>query len=108
MPDENGLDLMPRIRKLRPELRVIVMSAQNTLLTAVQGGRARRLRIPAQAVRPATSWCRSSNRALSAPAASMPRGSQPPEADERLPLIGRSPAMQEIYRADRPADGAPT
>ena len=36
MPDENGLDLVPRIRKLRPELRVIVMSAQNTLLTAVK------------------------------------------------------------------------
>ena len=36
MPDENGLDLLPRIRKLRPELRVIVMSAQNTLLTAVK------------------------------------------------------------------------
>ncbi|HER20050.1 MAG TPA: response regulator, partial [Chromatiales bacterium] len=36
MPDENGLDLVPRIRKLRPDLRVIVMSAQNTLLTAVR------------------------------------------------------------------------
>ena len=36
MPDENGLDLIPRIRKLRPNLRVIVMSAQNTLLTAVK------------------------------------------------------------------------
>src|ERR1700726_2391639 len=36
MPDENGLDLIPRIKKLRPELRVIVMSAQNTLLTAVK------------------------------------------------------------------------
>ena len=36
MPDENGLDLMPRISKLRPDLRVIVMSAQNTLLTAVK------------------------------------------------------------------------
>src|SRR3954451_1733122 len=36
MPDENGLDLVPRIRKVRPELRVIVMSAQNTLLTAVK------------------------------------------------------------------------
>ena len=36
MPDENGLDLLPRIRKLRPELRIIVMSAQNTLLTAVK------------------------------------------------------------------------
>lgn len=36
MPDENGLDLLPRIRKLRPELRVVVMSARNTLLTAVK------------------------------------------------------------------------
>src|ERR1700735_3561717 len=36
MPDENGLDLIPRIKKLRPDLRVIVMSAQNTLLTAVK------------------------------------------------------------------------
>jgi Response regulator containing CheY-like receiver, AAA-type ATPase, and DNA-binding domains len=32
MPDENGLDLVPRIRKLRPDLRIIVMSAQSTLL----------------------------------------------------------------------------
>ncbi len=36
MPDENGLDLIPRIKKVRPELRVIVMSAQNTLMTAVK------------------------------------------------------------------------
>ena len=36
MPDENGLDLIPRIRKIRPDLRVIVMSAQTTLLTAVK------------------------------------------------------------------------
>ncbi|MGC8469343.1 MAG: response regulator, partial [Acetobacteraceae bacterium] len=35
MPDENGLDLVPRIRRVRPDLRVIVMSAQSTLLTAV-------------------------------------------------------------------------
>ena len=36
MPDENGLDLIPRIRKLRPDLRIIVMSAQSTLLTAIR------------------------------------------------------------------------
>src|SRR5579871_1143048 len=36
MPDEDGLDLLPRIKRLRPELRIIVMSAQNTLLTAVK------------------------------------------------------------------------
>ncbi|WP_284223796.1 response regulator, partial [Brevundimonas denitrificans] len=36
MPDENGLDLLPRIKKIRPELPIIVMSAQNTLLTAIK------------------------------------------------------------------------
>src|ERR1700704_4838409 len=36
MPDENGLDLLPRIKRLRPELRVVVMSAQTTLMTAVK------------------------------------------------------------------------
>src|SRR5215467_9510511 len=36
MPDENGLDLIPRIKRVRPDLRVIVMSAQSTLLTAVK------------------------------------------------------------------------
>jgi len=37
MPDENGLDLLPRIKKIRPDMRIIVLSAQNTLLTAVKG-----------------------------------------------------------------------
>jgi two-component system nitrogen regulation response regulator GlnG len=36
MPDENGHDLIPRIQKVRPELRIIVMNAQSTLLTAVK------------------------------------------------------------------------
>ena len=36
MPDENGLDLIPRIRKIRPNLRILVISAQNTLLMAVK------------------------------------------------------------------------
>ena len=35
MPDENAFDLIPRIKKLRPELPIIVMSAQNTLMTAL-------------------------------------------------------------------------
>ena len=41
MPDENGLDLVPRIRRIRPEMPVIVMSAQSTLTTAVQAAQAR-------------------------------------------------------------------
>src|SRR5215213_149852 len=98
MPDENGLDLVPRIRKLRPDLRIIVMSAQSTLLTAVRAterGAFEYLPKPFDL----NELISVVNRALSAPAASMPRGAHPPEESERLPLIGRSTAMQEIYRA---------
>src|SRR5215210_2495439 len=35
MPDENAFDLLPRLKKVRPELPIIVMSAQNTLMTAI-------------------------------------------------------------------------
>ncbi|MHA1560159.1 MAG: response regulator, partial [Alphaproteobacteria bacterium] len=30
MPDENVFDLLPRIKRVRPDLPIIVMSAQNT------------------------------------------------------------------------------
>jgi two-component system nitrogen regulation response regulator GlnG len=97
MPDENGLDLIPRIKRLRPELRVVVMSAQSTLMTAVkatQRGAFEYLPKPFD-LRELLSVV---GRALATP--SEPTFS-PPEAkdtEERLPLIGRSPAMQEIYR----------
>ncbi|MFZ2007064.1 MAG: nitrogen regulation protein NR(I), partial [Stellaceae bacterium] len=87
--------LIPRIKKLRPDLRVIVMSAQNTLLTAVKAterGAFEYLPKPFD-LRELVSVV---ERALSAPV-SMPSDEE--ADDEQLPLIGRSPAMQEIYRA---------
>jgi two-component system nitrogen regulation response regulator GlnG len=36
LPDENAFDVLPRIRKMRPMLPVIVMSAQNTIMTAIR------------------------------------------------------------------------
>ena len=95
MPDENGLELIPRINRLRPNLRVIVMSAQSTLLTAVKAaerGAFEYLPKPFD-LRELVSVV---ERALSVPKPP----AQPPEGeeDEQLPLIGRSPAMQEIYR----------
>lgn len=98
MPDENGLDLIPRIRKIRPELRVIVMSAQSTLLTAVKAterGAFEYLPKPFDL----NELIGVVRRALEAPRqmSAPPRGEgEAPE--EKLPLIGRSPAMQEIYR----------
>src|SRR5436305_11577393 len=84
MPDENGLDLIPRIRKLRPNLRVIVMSAQNTLLTAVKAterGAFEYLPKPFD-LRELVSVV---ERALSAPPAAPPPA-QESDAEEQLPL----------------------
>ena len=95
MPDENGLDLIPKIRKVRPELRVIVMSAQNTLMTAVKAterGAFEYLPKPFDL----KELVRVVERALSTPPVA--HGNDPAEVDEQLPLIGRSQAMQEIYR----------
>src|SRR5689334_18355623 len=96
MPDENGLDLIPRIKKIRPELRIIVMSAQNTLLTAVKAterGAFEYLPKPFD-LRELVNVV---ERALTAPTALAP-SNENAEPEEQLPLIGRSPAMQEIYR----------
>lgn len=98
MPDENGLDLIPRIRKIRPDLRIIVMSAQNTLLTAVRAterGAFEYLPKPfdlkevVEVVQRALSE-RDARRGTTA--------SDHPADEEELPLIGRSAAMQDIYR----------
>jgi two-component system nitrogen regulation response regulator GlnG len=97
MPDENGLDLIPRIKRIRPELRIIVMSAQNTLMTAVKAterGAFEYLPKPFD-LRELVNVVQ---RALSAPTAAALNGAEEGEAEEQLPLIGRSPAMQDIYR----------
>ena len=36
MPDENAFDMLPRIKKARPELPVVIMSAQDTFMTAIR------------------------------------------------------------------------
>ncbi len=97
MPDENGLDLIPRIQKQRPNLRIIVMSAQNTLLTAVKAterGAFEYLPKPFD-LRELVSVV---DRALSEPRADPGAAAFPGAEDERLPLIGRTPAMQDVYR----------
>jgi two-component system nitrogen regulation response regulator GlnG len=97
MPDENGLDLIPRIRKVRPELRVIAMSAHNTLMTAVKAaerGAFEYLPKPFD-LKELTNLV---ERALTEPRLQGNGEAGGHDLEEDLPLIGRSPAMQEIYR----------
>ena len=95
MPDENGLDLLARIKKIRPDLPIIVMSARNTLITAIRAaerGAYEYLPKPFDLNELLTVV----GRALAA----LPERDPAPALDreEALPLIGRSAAMQEIYR----------
>jgi two-component system, NtrC family, nitrogen regulation response regulator GlnG len=96
MPDENGLDLIPRIKKIRPDLRIIIMSAQNTLLTAVKAterGAFEYLPKPFDL----HELINVVERALTTPRQEPAIGPDD-DIEDQLPLIGRSPAMQEIYR----------
>ncbi len=95
MPDENAFDLIPRVKKLRPDLPIIVMSAQNTFMTAItaaERGAYEYLPKPFDL----NELVAIVGRALAEPR----RRSQRlvAETSEGLPLIGRCPAMQEIYR----------
>jgi two-component system nitrogen regulation response regulator GlnG len=96
LPDENAFDLIPRIKKMRPDLPVIVMSAQNTLmtaLTAAEKGAYEYLPKPFD-LKELVGFV---GRALTDPGRRRERMGQESDSEE-LPLIGRSPAMQEIYR----------
>src|ERR671914_2853828 len=96
MPDENAFDLLPRIKRVRPELPIIVMSAQNTFMTAIRAserGAYEYLPKPFDLKELV---------AIVGRALSRPRGATTangPLEGEDIPLVGRSPAMQEIYRA---------
>jgi two-component system nitrogen regulation response regulator GlnG len=95
LPDANGLDTIPRLLALRPGLRVIVMSAQNTLSTAVRAteqGAFDYLPKPFDL----DELTRSVAAALEGHVADA--AAEPALGGDDTPLIGRSPAMQEVYR----------
>ncbi len=95
MPDENAFDLLPRMKKLRPDLPIVVMSAQNTFMTAIKAsekGAYEYLPKPFD-LKELISII---GRALAEPKTERMRSDE--EAPENIPLVGRSAAMQEIYR----------
>jgi len=98
MPDGNAFDIMPKIKKLRPDLPVVVMSAQNTFMTAIRANEvgayeylpkpfdiAEVLSVVARALADAKKPAKTAR--------------EDEEPGETMPLVGRSPAMQDIYRA---------
>src|SRR5689334_12465726 len=95
LPDESGFGRIPRLKRMPPDLPILVMSTQNTMrtaITAAERGAFEYLPKPFD-LKELTNVV---SRALVSPQTK--RDVNVEAAEERLPLIGRSPAMQEIYR----------
>lgn len=97
MPDGNGLEMLPKISEDRPGLPVIVISAQNTIMTAIQAAEAdaydylpKPFDLPDLMKRTA--------KALSEKRTVATSLAQDSERPEELPLVGRTPVMQQLYR----------
>lgn len=107
MPDGNGIEMIPKIAQERPDLPVIVISAQNTIMTAIQANEVdahdylpKPFDLPDLLKRAGAAM---KNRRLIAasevvnrPAPAAPRGDV--VGMDGLPLVGRTPVMQELYR----------
>ncbi len=105
MPDGNGLETLPQITEKRPGLPVIIISAQNTIMTAIQATEKdaydylpKPFDLPDLMKRAA--------RALDQKRRLQPQRAQTPQTpataipaqQEDLPLVGRTPTMQALYR----------
>ncbi|MGH6854944.1 MAG: nitrogen regulation protein NR(I) [Burkholderiales bacterium] len=93
LPDENAFDVIPRIKKHRPNLPVIVMSAKNTIMTAITAAER-----GAYDYLPKPFDLNQLIQAVGRAVSSRPVAARAEPAVENLPIIGRSPVMQEIYR----------
>jgi len=98
MPDGDALDMLPSMQRRRPDLPFIVMSAQNTVMTAIRAadaGAYEYLPKPFD-LKELVSHLR---KALAGVQSDRGGEAVPEPREEALPLIGRSMAMQDVYRA---------
>lgn len=97
MPDGNGLEALPKISAARPGLPVIIISAQNNIMTAIQAAEAEAFDyLPKPFDLP--DLMKRAARALD-----VKRRPQKPHVGgdavgDDLPLVGRAAAMQALYR----------
>ncbi len=100
MPDGNGLEMLPKIASDRPGLPVIVISAQNTIMTAIQAADANAfdylpkpfdlpdlMKRVSKALEQKKTVTRSKKVELDLP-----------DKENELPLVGKSAPMQGVYR----------
>lgn len=99
MPDGNGLEALPRIARERPGLPVIVISAQNTIMTAIQAAEAdaydylpKPFDLPDLMKRAARALEQKRKAQVTQ------KVIEPRVEGTDLPLVGRTTAMQALYR----------
>ncbi|MFV0291867.1 MAG: response regulator [Paracoccus sp. (in: a-proteobacteria)] len=107
MPDGNGIDMIPAIRRVRPDLPVIIISAQNTIVTAIRATEAdafdylpKPFDLPDLLARSRDAIARRPRKTDLSPSlqpASAPDVNRD-EAGPELPLIGHAVAMQALFR----------
>jgi two-component system nitrogen regulation response regulator GlnG len=94
MPDHNAFDLLPRIKRVRPELPVVVMSAQNTFMTAVRASE-----LGAYDYLPKPFDLKEIVSIVGRALSELGTVPKPAEIDtDNMPLVGRSASMQDVYR----------
>jgi len=100
MPDGNGLEMLPKIASDRPGLPVIVISAQNTIMTAIQAADAKAFDyLPKPFDLP--DLMKRVSKALEQKKVSIRLDREQkdlPDEENGLPLVGKSAPMQGVYR----------
>lgn len=95
MPDGNGLETLPKIAKLRADLPVIVISAQNNIMTAIQAAEAEAYDyLPKPFDLP--DLMKRCARVLDAKPKATGAGAVPVQKRE-LPLVGETAIMQSLF-----------
>ncbi len=97
MPDGNVFDSMAKFKNSRPDLPIIIMSAQNTLMTAIKANEAGAYEYLPKPF-DLTKLQSVVDRALAQSKNNKPHSVSDDENYDGIPLIGRSQAMQEVYR----------
>jgi len=98
MGDDCVFDALPGMRTARPNLPVIVMSAQSTVATALSAAGAGAFDYVPKPFDLDELMAVVRRALVGGPDAKTRAQASKAEKEERLPLIGRSPAMQEVYR----------
>ena len=104
MPDGNGLEMLPKITQDRPDLPVIVISAQNTIVTAIQAAEAdaydylsKPFDLPDLMKRCAKALS-SKSKSNKSSTTNVIQSTNMYAADDGLPLVGKTSSMQDLYR----------